>query len=150
AFARSRGNIIAYLDSDNEWLPDYLQTVQSAFCESRDVQAVYCGVRRIDTDGSAVVHLPPFDAERLARQNFIDLNIYAHRRALWEAGGGFDPAVPRLSDWDLIRRHARQSPPRALPVVGAQYYEGDWPRITNSASAAYANHVIVSKDDVPI
>lgn len=148
AFAQSNGDIIAYLDSDNEWCGDYLQTVVEMVRGDASIQSTYCGIRRIAGNGASSVHFPPFDAERLERQNFIDLNIFCHRRVLWEKHGGFDADVHRLNDWDLIRRYARHSPPHAIAVVGAQYHEGDWPRIT--ASAAYANHLILSKDEVPL
>jgi len=150
AFEHSRANIIAYLDSDNEWSPAYLEAVERAFSEDSGLTSTYCAVRRISANGTAAVHFPTFDAARLRLQNFIDLNVFAHRRRVWDEVGGFDPALPCLNDWDLIRRYARHGAPRAVAIVGAQYHEGKWPRITTTASAAYASHLIMSKEELPI
>ncbi len=150
AFAESRADIITYLDSDNEWYPNYLETTVRAFAKDLNIQSSYSAVRRVAANGTALVHFQPFDFTQLQRQNFIDLNVFAHRRVLWDTYGGFDPALPRLSDWDLIRRFARHGTPHAIATVGVEYYEGDWPRITNTQSAAYATYLIMRKDESPV
>jgi hypothetical protein len=150
AFEKSRADIIAYLDSDNEWSPNYLETVVRAFRDDSRLQSTYSAVRRIAADGTAAVYFPPFDVARLQLQNYIDLNVFAHRRRLWHQYGGFDPSLPCLSDWDVIRRYVRPSPPRTIPTIGAHYYEGDWPRVTTMASAAYATYLIMRKEELPI
>ena len=147
ALAQSRGDIIAYIDSDNEWCPDYLTTMLPIFRHRPDVQSAYSAIRRVEANGMSFVHLTTFDAALLAERNFIDLNVYCHRRWLWTEFGGFDTDLPRLNDWDLIRRYSRHSPPVAVPVVGAEYHEGAWPRLSNTESKAYAEHMILRKDE---
>jgi glycosyltransferase involved in cell wall biosynthesis len=150
ALAQARGDIIAYIDSDNEWCPDHLAAMLPVFHDRPDVQSAYGAIRRLEADGTSFVHLTAFDAALLAERNFIDLNVYCHRRRLWEELGGFDPALPRLNDWDLVRRYSRHSPPRAVPVVGAQYHDGGWPRLSNTESKAYAHYLILRKDEKPV
>src|SRR5260370_14737582 len=116
ALAQARGDIIAYIDSDNEWCPDHLAAMLPVFRDRPDVQSAYSAIRRLEADGTSFVHLTAFDAALLAERNFIDLNVYCHRRRLWEELVGFDPALPLLNESDLVRRYSRPSPPRALPV----------------------------------
>ncbi len=150
ALARARGPIIAYIDSDNEWRPDYLETMLPVFEERSTVQSAYCAIRRLGLDGSSLVHLTPFDAALLEERNFIDLNVFCHRRELFQKLGGFDPALPRLNDWDLVRRYARFARPHAVAFVGAQYHDGGWPRLSNTESKAYAEYLVRRKDAKPL
>jgi len=114
ALARAQAPIIAYIDSDNEWMPDYLATMLALFAERPAAQSAYCAIRR-EGAGSSLVHLTPFDAALLEERNFIDLNVFCHRRELFTRLGGFDAALPRLNDWDLVRRYAREVKPYAVP-----------------------------------
>jgi cellulose synthase/poly-beta-1,6-N-acetylglucosamine synthase-like glycosyltransferase len=69
ALSQSRAEIIAYLDSDNEWCPDYLTAMLGVFHEHPDLQSAYCAIRRIEPSGSSFVHLTEFDAALLAERN---------------------------------------------------------------------------------
>lgn len=137
--AASRGPVIAYIDSDNRWEPGHLAAVVAAFADPA-VASVYCAQRvhdhRLDDDW---IRAQPFDAEALRGGNFIDLNAFAHRRALYERLGGFDAGLRRLADWDLVLRFASESPPRLLPVIGSRYEAGLADQV--SATESYAHHV---------
>ena len=148
ALARAQAPIIAYLDSDNEWMPDYLATMLEVFAERPAAQSAYCAIRR-EGAGSSLVHLTPFDAALLEERNFIDLNVFCHRRELFTRLGGFDAALPRLNDWDLVRRYAREAKPHAVAYVGAAYHDGGWQRLSNSESKAYAEYLVRRKDPRP-
>lgn len=137
--AASRGEVITYLDSDNAWAPGYLAAVVAAFADPA-VTSVYCAQRvhdhALDDDW---VRAEPFDAEALRGGNFIDLNVFAHRRALYERLGGFDAGLRRLTDWDLVLRFAADAPPRQLPVIGGRYVAGLPDQV--SATESYARHL---------
>jgi hypothetical protein len=124
ALAASRGTTIAYLDSDNTWFPDYLTRVVA---ELRDpaIDGVYLAqlvhdLRRSDW----FIRYEPFDREALERANYIDINVFAHRRRLYDTVGGFDEHLARLNDWDLILRYSAVAPVRAVPALGGRYEMG--------------------------
>jgi glycosyltransferase involved in cell wall biosynthesis len=146
ALAKAQAPVIAYIDSDNEWMPGYLAAMLAAFAERPALQSAYCAIRRQGADGSSLVHLTPFDAALLEERNFIDLNVFCHRRELFTRLGGFDAALPRLNDWDLVRRYARDTKPHAVPFVGAAYHDGGWQRLSNSESKAYSEYLVRRKD----
>ncbi|MCW5892484.1 MAG: glycosyltransferase [bacterium] len=148
--AASRGEVIAYLDSDNRWAPGYLAAVVAAFADAA-VASVYCAQRVHDhASDDDWIRAEPYDAEALRGGNFIDLNAYAHRRALYERLGGFDAGLRRLTDWDLVLRFARESPPRLLPVIGSRYEAGLPDQVSATESYAQHVHLVQRKLEAPL
>ena len=132
----ARGELIAYLDSDNLWYPDFLNAAVAALAAQPLTLLVY-GALVSDEHGLSQGRLlfDPFDRERLRQANYIDLNTVVHRRALYEACGGFDEALTRLIDWDLLLRYTAGSDAYALPVLAARYRRADTQRITDTVPA---------------
>lgn len=127
----TRGEIVTYLDADNRAAPGYLAGVVAAFADQPDAQAVYAAQTVLDGAGRPeFIRYRPFSAEQLHGANFIDLNVFAHRRSA--LGSGFDERLTRLVDWDVILRMAESSEPRAIPMIGGQYRTHASNRITLS------------------
>jgi hypothetical protein len=127
----ARGSLIAYLDSDNVWYPDFLAAAVNAFAADPAVNLIY-GVLVTDAhqlEGTRLLWMP-FDRDRLLASNFIDLNVVVHRKSLIERYGDFDEQLKRLVDWDLILRYTEHAPARALLVLAARYRVCDANRIT--------------------
>lgn len=121
--AAATGDLIAYLDSDNRWAPDYLLFMAAVFAECDSVSTAYCGLSMNDTEnGVSDLRGRPWDRQRLIGTNYIDLNVFMHRRALYEQYGGFDTQLKRLVDWDLIARYTQLYEPVYLPLVGVEYF----------------------------
>lgn len=121
--AAASGTLIAYLDSDNDWEPDHLAYAAAALAGQPGAQAAYTGLARHNlTDGWSDVLYAPFDRAALETESTIDLNAFVHRRGLYEAQGGFDPALTRLVDWDLILRYTADIAPVAVPVITAHHH----------------------------
>lgn len=121
--AAARGGLIAYLDSDNEWRPRYLSAMAAAFATG--AETAYAALLRDDEEtGAEPRHIlfTPFDRPALVEANFIDLNVFMHRRELFERLGGFDARLKRMIDWDLILRYTAEAPAMAVPVIGAHYH----------------------------
>jgi glycosyltransferase involved in cell wall biosynthesis len=118
------GSLIAYLDSDNEWLPGFLAGMVPVFADG-EVQSAY-GIVVYD---NGVRRLPEFDRVSLLRANAIDLNVFVHRRGL---GGVFDEGLRRLIDWDFILRCTADAPAIPVAVEGARYHEDAPGRISTS------------------
>ena len=127
ALREAKGDFIAYIDSDNVWSPDYLAVMLDAFRQQPEATSAYAGqevweyLPSLDRDEFRSVRMAPFNRSRLEHRNFIDLNVFMHRRASYEAFGGFNESMRRLVDWELILRYTVQRPPVFLPVTLGRY-----------------------------
>jgi hypothetical protein len=142
--SESRGEIIAYLDSDNTWYPRYLERVARALGEAPEADSVYLA-QLVRGRATAYVRGLPFDRKRLERSNYIDLSVFAHRRRLLEALGGFDESLTRLVDWDLILRYTAAAAPVAVPMLGGCYRTGRGDRISMREGCARNDYLIRRK-----
>lgn len=127
----ARGALIAYLDSDNVWYPDFLTAAVNAFGADPALNLVY-GVLVTDShalDGTRLLWMP-FDRDRLLSANYIDMNVVVHRRTLIERYGDFDEELARLNDWDLILRYTEHVPARGLPILATRYRVCDDQRVS--------------------
>ena len=107
---RASGQIIAYLDSDNIWRPEFLSRMVDALLEFPGHSCVYGNYLdyRADAAGNIQVRSferPMFDHERLLDKNYIDLNAFVHRRELYDCFGGFTESLSRRQDYDLIIKY---------------------------------------------
>ena len=101
------GGVIAYLDSDDEYYPDFLWNVDH-FASRGDVQVFGYDVIDDDRLEKPVRTWDPsrFKAILFGGNLAAPLGI-AHRRDLALKLGGFDEELWALEDWDLWRRMAR-------------------------------------------
>ncbi|MEI4485579.1 glycosyltransferase [Frigidibacter sp. MR17.14] len=122
--AAARGEIFAYLDDDNRWRADYLEITLLEMLRS-GAACCYSALLRLrdgfDNPEAANTLCVAFDLERLKLTNYIDLNIFAHRREVFEKLGGFDTSLRRMVDWDLIIRYCEVFTPTYCNSVGADY-----------------------------
>ena len=101
ALDMASGDIIFYLDSDNCWRHDFLSLMVS-FISASGIDAAYCGTELLDGDGKIKGYRGDhFDWLGCLRQNYIDMNCFAHVRKAAE-GNRFDQSIRRLVDWDFI------------------------------------------------
>ena len=129
--AAARGTYVAYLDDDDLYLPEHLETLVRFLDGSDEYKAAYTSVRQIEQvlgddgryrDGRTLtVYGRPFDAARLLYKNDIPLIGLAHRRALAETIGGFDETFDQFEDWDFLIRLSARTRFHHLPAVTAVY-----------------------------
>ena len=120
---RARGDLIAYLDSDNQWNPHYLLLMAALFASADELMTAYAGLKQYDRDqNKRTLRAIPYDRKKLLEANFIDLNVFMHRRTLFDRLGGFDEGLSRLVDWDLIVRYTKEHHPAFLPYIGVNYF----------------------------
>ncbi|WP_419817074.1 glycosyltransferase [Glaciibacter flavus] len=145
AAARGDGELIAFLDSDNVWEPDFLARSVDLLMGS-DAVAVHATVEFHDEDGRHRFLSMRGDHDDLVYGgNFIDLNTLVVRRSAYDAVGGFDERLRRWVDYDLVIRLSELGPLELLHGVGVQY-DGDdnAPRISTTEAAGW-EQVVLSK-----
>lgn len=106
-FARTSGEVMAYLNSDDLLLPGSLAYVARYFSEHPEVDAVY-GQRVLIDDHDRQIGvwvLPPHDDKTLTVADYVPQETLFWRRSLWErAGGHIDESFKFAVDWDLLLR----------------------------------------------
>lgn len=145
--AVAAGDIIAYFDSDNLFYPNALETIAETFRSSPDVWSMYRAHLWNGLNGGMEVRCPyvalpgPIDG-----RDAFDMNVFAHRRAFYEALGGFDEGLTRLEDRDLIIHYAKIVMPRRMPVTTGEYRYGSWARVSNEESDSWNRHQIIARN----
>ena len=131
----ARGDLIAYLDSDNAWYPGFLAGMRTAFAGDAALHSAYAVlVTDADMHNGSPILWKQFDPLELQNGNYIDLNVFVHRRALLQQLGNFDVALRRLCDWDLVLRYTRDGGCSRVPVAGACYRSRVEGRISDTQS----------------
>ena len=106
-FARTHGEIMAYLNSDDLLLPGSLAYVASYLRSHPDVDAVYGHRILIDEQDRkvGVWVVPPHDDDVLGVADFVPQESLFWRRRAWDrAGGRMDDSFQYALDWDLLLR----------------------------------------------
>jgi glycosyltransferase involved in cell wall biosynthesis len=119
AMAQAKGQLFAYLDSDNSWQPEFLEVAASRLLE-QNLDLVYSALETRDGWRTRFVGAD-FDYADLSHRNFIDINVMIHRRELYDRRGGCDETLKRMSDWDLVLRYARDARVAYAPFIGCVY-----------------------------
>lgn len=99
--------LIAFLDDDDRWRPEFLASCAAALAEDTDASfAVTWCAKFWDGGTKPSMRIPPDTTYRdaLVRNPGFSGQNFVIRREAFEAVGGFDPEAPRKQDWDLFVR----------------------------------------------
>lgn len=106
---KARTPLIAFQDSDDEWLPGLLAAHVHAL-KRYDVS--FCQLDQRYGDQRTLYPRPgwalgPDLYAQLLETSHISTQTLALTKALFHRVGGFDPDMPRFQDWDLVLRLAQ-------------------------------------------
>ncbi|MGC9526205.1 MAG: glycosyltransferase family 2 protein [Limnospira sp.] len=118
---QARGEFIAFLDHDDLWSPEKLESQLRALQEHPDAALAYSWTDHCDDSGNVIAmgrHLSWTGNvyPKLLVDNFLDTasNPLIRKVALDEVGG-FDPSIDSSGEWDLWLRLAVRYPFVAVP-----------------------------------
>jgi glycosyltransferase involved in cell wall biosynthesis len=107
AFAKTTGDVMAYLNSDDILVPGSLAYVAEYFERHPEVDVVY-GHRIVIDDNDREIGrwiMPAHDDAVLSWADFVPQETLFWRRSIWEkAGGRMDESFQFALDWDLLVR----------------------------------------------
>lgn len=128
----SKGELIAFLDDDDEWMPEKLQKQVDLLSHApANVGLVYCGLLVIGPDGQTIVHkdIPFLQGsvyEYLLRGSGIGtVSRVLVRRSCFDKAGFFDEQLKSCQDWDMWLRVARLFDVEFIPDVLVKIYQHD-------------------------
>ncbi|OQY97646.1 MAG: hypothetical protein B6D35_14535 [Candidatus Brocadia sp. UTAMX2] len=109
----ARGAYIAFIDGDDLWFPEKLQTDIGHFSQHPDISMVYSKHLNIDekgvvSDDAVKKRLPSgkIFIQLFSEQNFILTSSVVVRKEVFEATGLFDEQLFNCQDWDMWLRIA--------------------------------------------
>jgi glycosyltransferase involved in cell wall biosynthesis len=108
-FAKTSGgpdDLMAWINSDDFYLPGALAYVADYFARHPDVDVIYGHRIVVDEDSREIARwfLPKHDSEVLCLNDFVPQETMFWRRRLWDKVGGIDPSFKFAMDWDLLLR----------------------------------------------
>jgi glycosyltransferase involved in cell wall biosynthesis len=115
------GEYLAFLDSDDAWLPEHLARTVAVLQDRPEVGVVYHPYRTVDEQGRAVPQRPTPSlpggviTRDLLAHDVVTTPSVVCRRDLVRQVGGFDPALTTGEDYDLFLRLSRVCQFAALP-----------------------------------
>jgi len=154
--ARSSGELLCFLDADNEFTPDHLKRSVEMLAEDPTLDFVYCDsvvglLRPLPLLGRLrfTWKKPEWSEKRKERMrvsNFIDMSEPVMRRAAYEAAGGLQPKMIYAIDWALWRDMIASGRTRFRhsPHIGFHYYTSSL-----SAHLIYFGLMVAENNDLP-
>jgi glycosyltransferase involved in cell wall biosynthesis len=140
-FRMAEGEILAWLNSDDTYLPGALKRAVDAFIREPEISVLYGRAYFTDAKGEVIGKYPtePFNYRRLAAFNFICQPSTFFRKSGLHAAGGLDSGLHYVMDYDLWIRLARRFEFTYLPEYLSNYRLHEESK-TISPKAALANH----------
>ncbi|WP_303849705.1 glycosyltransferase [Seleniivibrio woodruffii] len=122
ALERATGDIICYLDDDDLYLENHFATVADFFSKNSEAAACYTAQYYcVENEYGEVLHKrhmspAPRPLTDLYYNNFINMNILAHRKTALETAGMFNNRLKAYVDWDFVLQLSKHFDIPHVPV----------------------------------
>jgi glycosyltransferase involved in cell wall biosynthesis len=123
-FQQAHGDILAWLNSDDTYLPQALSRAVSYLQAQPDIAMVYGDANLIDGSGNVIGKFPARQTNyRRLRRGYVHIPQQAafFRADLWRKVGPLDPSFYFAMDYDLWVRLARIAPLQHVPESWANF-----------------------------
>ncbi|OIQ51660.1 UDP-Glc:alpha-D-GlcNAc-diphosphoundecaprenol beta-1,3-glucosyltransferase WfgD [Pseudodesulfovibrio hydrargyri] len=132
AFRHAKGEFIAYLDDDDQWLPNHLRTHFERYDLNPEAMFHHSDTHRIvlerdrrgnekEASRNLLYDAPVGFRDFIARNRITWLSV-THRRECFAAVGGLDERLRILVDFDLWRRMAARYEFHHIPEHTGDYF----------------------------
>lgn len=121
-FEKVTGDVMAYLNSDDELMPGSLRFIGEFLAQHPEVDVVYGHRIIIDEHNQEVGRwvLPKHCRETIRYIDFIPQETLFWRKSIYDKVGGLDSSFRFAMDWDLLLRFTRAN----AHIVRLPYYLG--------------------------
>lgn len=145
--ACARGEYVAFLDSDDEWLPEKLEKHLRVFHDDPDCGVVFSAHCEITSDGSSRVYRDQGPEGWIYEDLLVSAVVgttsaVVVKRECFDTAGFFDERLPSCQDWDMWIRIAKHYRFRRIrePLV-RYYWHGS--QISTTSQAVIRGHLAV-------
>jgi glycosyltransferase involved in cell wall biosynthesis len=146
--SQARGDLVAFLDVDDEWLPEKTERQVAKFAAAPEVGVVYCGIREVSPQWPAQDKIPGHRGqlfETLRIVNVLRTSGVVVRRRVFEDVGGFDCELTARHDWDIWLRIARKYLIDYIPDVAVRYHYGTADQLSYRSRAVFLANATIYK-----
>jgi len=128
ALSNASGDYLIFLDDDDQFDPDHIESLVAATRVNPESKAFYSGVRCIDTNGEIIdIMDSEYDPIRLLVGNYLPINSVLFSKELVETGCRYDETIELYEDWDFWLQVSRLTDFKKIKKLSASY------RITDGA-----------------
>jgi glycosyltransferase involved in cell wall biosynthesis len=123
-FACAKGEIFAWLNSDDTYEPGAVQEAVALLCAQPDIGLIYGNANYIDENGAKIGLFPAAQTDyRRLRRGYVHIPQQAafFRADLWRKIGPLDPSFYFAMDYDLWVRIAAIAPLQYTPQTWANF-----------------------------
>jgi glycosyltransferase involved in cell wall biosynthesis len=133
-FSLAKGNILAWLNSDDTYLPGALQAAAHVFRAHKNIGLMYGEADYTDAAGTVIgrYRASRFELETLASANIICQPATFFSRAAYDTVGGLDKTLHFVMDYDLWIKIGRHFPCIQSPNLLATYRLHETSKTINS------------------
>ncbi len=146
----SHGEFIAFLDSDDRWLPDKLAKQIPVLQEDADIGGVYCGLRNVDlvTGNQYPTEPRAYPVGNLLQKLLIHdvteaTSCWVVRKECFERVGTFDVTLPARQDWDMWIRLSEKYRIGCVPEILVELGNHPGERVRSKAQREIEAHQII-------
>jgi glycosyltransferase involved in cell wall biosynthesis len=129
ALKLAKGDLIAFLDSDDEWLPGKLAAQMKLLQEHPEIGLCGSGHLLMSRGGGKIPYPgnnpPDWRKELHVAESFHGASTSVVRREVLESVGLFDEHLRVLEDWDWLLRISQKYPIHVLPEQFAIIHENN-------------------------